>query len=248
MKKIAKYMLAIALVAAPAFISAQTPEQDAKRTNTELSEQYNHQIDALEAEIKANKANQKAFKTDAAKISELKTAEAAKTKELEALKAKKKTVDAAIKADKQNVKAQKTAQQKQEKAQEAQQKAKATAQEADAAVKNINPNNLSNTQLSEQFGNQIDAKQAEIKANKASQKAFKDNASKLSELKAQEVSLNSELKDLKSKKDVVDKAIKASKQNVKAQEKAQDAQQDAEQALKKAKEQAKAADKAVGRQ
>ena len=60
MKNFAKYVLLAAFLAAPALSFAQS---DAKKSNEELSAQYKYEIDALQAELKANKKHQKALKS-----------------------------------------------------------------------------------------------------------------------------------------------------------------------------------------
>ena len=92
MKNFAKYLLLAAFVAAPALSFAQS---DAKKSNEELSAQYKYEIDALQAELKANKKHQKANPGDAT----LKTVEQTKKAQLATLKEKKKAVDKSLAAD-----------------------------------------------------------------------------------------------------------------------------------------------------
>ena len=127
MKNFAKYVLLAAFVAAPALSFAQS---DAKKSNEELSSQYKYEIDALQAELRANKKHQKANPNDAS----LKTVEQTKKAQLATLKEKKKAVDAAIDAEKDSQSAQKKADNRQEDAEDALQKAKNQAKAADRAV------------------------------------------------------------------------------------------------------------------
>lgn len=237
MKKFAKFFLLAALVAVP-FVGNAQSQDDALKSNTELSEKYKHQIDALEAELKANKSHQKADPTNA----DLKKVEQEKKAELATLKAKKKTVDSAIKSEKANVKAQKQHEKATQNADKAEQKAK---DKASAASKMVGADleGKSFEQLSEQYKYKIDAINAELKANKSHQKADPANA----ELKKIEQEKKAELATLKAKKKSVDEAINAAKSNVKAQKTQDKKEAAAGKALEKAKTQAEAADKAVGR-
>ena len=236
MKNLAKFMLLAALVAAPAFSFAQS---DAHKSNEELSQQYKYEIDALESELKANKKHQKANPGDAT----LKAEEQTKKAQLATLKEKKKAVDKAISTEKKNVKAQKKSQDAQENAEKAIAKAKAANEAAKKAVGDANPEGKSWEQLSDQYKHEIDALEAEIKANKSRQKAIPSDAT----LKTEEQNKKAQLATLKERKKAVDAAVSAEKASQNAQKKADNRQEDAEEALQKAKSQAKAADRAVGR-
>ena len=84
--------------------------------------------------------------------------------------------------------------------------------------------------LSKDYKYQIEAVQGQIKTNKAEQKRSPENV----QLKADGEQLKVQLKDLKSKKKILDKAIKTDKKAKSLAEKAKKAQKDAENAAEEA--------------
>ena len=97
--KLKTLIAALAFVAIPAMLSAQTMKE-----NEQTSEQLKNEIEILKADIKALKARHKSDKTNPEYITQIN----AKTEELKEATRKKKLVDNVIKADK---KAQKEAKQ-----------------------------------------------------------------------------------------------------------------------------------------
>jgi len=102
---------------------------------------------------------------------------------------------------------------------------------------------LSNDALSAQYKLQIEAANIELKALKAKKKAYPDNADIVRQLAEKKA----EIKDLQSRKKVIDKAVKVDKAHAKAeraQEKAEKAAERAEAKLERARVKAeKAAEK-----
>lgn len=105
----------------------------------------------------------------------------------------------------------------------------------------VNPNSapqndktLTNAQLSTQYKRQIDVINNEIKTLKSQAKLYKDDVAKSAEIASMLGSKKSELKDVKSKKKVVDNAIKMEKASQKAAKKAEKAQRKAQEAAAKA--------------
>lgn len=84
--------------------------------------------------------------------------------------------------------------------------------------------------LSKDYKYQIDAVQGQIKTNKAEQKRTPDNV----QLKADGEQLKVKLNDLKSKKKILDKAIKTDKKAKNLADKAKKAQKEAEKAADEA--------------
>lgn len=89
--KLKTLIAALAFVAIPAMVSAQTMKE-----NEQTSEQLKHEIDILKADIKALKARQKANKGDTDILAQL----GQKKVELKEAKRQKAVFDKAIKADK----------------------------------------------------------------------------------------------------------------------------------------------------
>lgn len=104
-----------------------------------------------------------------------------------------------------------------------------------------NTKKLSNEELSTQYKLQMDVVNSEIKTLKVQSKLYKGDANKFAEIKGAISSKKSELSELKAKKKIADKAVKAEK----ASEKALKASEKAEKASQKASEKAaKASEKA----
>lgn len=105
-----------------------------------------------------------------------------------------------------------------------------------------NTKQLSNEELSNQYKLQMDVVNSEIKTLKVQEKLYKTDAVKYAEVKGAITAKKSELTELKAKKSIVDKAVKAEK----ASEKAEKAREKAEKKAKKASEKAaKAVEKAA---
>lgn len=236
MKQFAKMVLMAAFVAVPAMSFAQ---EAVTKTNEELSTQYKYEIQALKAEIKANKQYQKSDPTNV----ELKTEAVAKKAALKELEAKKKAVDKAISADKKNVKAQQQSAKADSNAKRAEKDAEKAVKAAEKAIGNTNPDKKSYEELSAQYKLEIDALTAEIKANKARQKADPSN----SVLKGEEKTKKAELATVRERKKAVDAAISAQKAAEKASKKADSKAAAANKAADKAADNARTADSMVGR-
>lgn len=87
-----------------------------------------------------------------------------------------------------------------------------------------NKSGLSDKALSAQYKHEIDVLSSEIKTVKVKLKADQTNTNLQSDLAVKQA----QIKELKSKKDVIDKAIKSKEASVKAAKKAEKAQQKAE--------------------
>lgn len=97
-----------------------------------------------------------------------------------------------------------------------------------------NDKTLTNDQLSTQYKLQISVIESEIKTLKAQAKLYKEDAAKAAEVASMLGSKKSELKSIKEKKKIVEKAIKAEKDSKKAADKAAKAQRKAQEAAAKA--------------
>ena len=214
--KIKTIIAAIALMAVPALTFAQ-----ANKSNEQLSEDFDKQIDVMQLEIKTLKAKQKAEPGNSTYAAEQSQKEA----QLKELKAKKKTIDEAIKADK---KAQKEAKQ----ADKAQKKHEEAEREARQLKESNYQSGMSNEQLSAQYDNQIDVLQAELKTLKAKKKAEPNNTSIAGDIAKKEA----EIKETKRQKKVIDTAIKAKKTSEKERNQAEKARDKNNDAAKKANE------------
>ena len=203
--KLKTLIAALAFVAIPAMVSAQTMKE-----NEQTSEQLKHEIDILKADIKALKARQKSDKTNPEYIAQIN----AKNEELKEATRQKKLVDNVIKADK---KAQKETRQA-EKAMKQNDKAQI---EADNLRQTYYYMDKSNEMLSDELKAKIEILNADIKALKARQKANKGDTDILAQLGQKKV----ELKEAKRQKAVFDKAIKADKKAKKETLQAEKAQE-----------------------
>jgi len=239
MKTIKKiFLLAMmALVAIPAMA-------DDEMSNEEASTLYAKKIDIVKSEIVTLKKKHKLDPADEQVTIDLKGKEV----ELESLKQKKAIVDAAIKADKQQAKADKASKKAVKNAEKASADAESAAKRAEQAAERaqgVIEGNLSLETASEIYESKMDILKDEIKVLRKQKKLDPSNAV---ELDTQIAAKTNELNDLKSKKKIVDEAIKAEKEqehatkvsekadknSAKAADKAKDAQRDAEKAQKKA--------------
>lgn len=205
---------AIALMAAPLCVSAQTD-----KTNAKLSEELKHEINILNADIKALKARKKADPTNESLSVDLEVKQA----ELKKAKERKSVIDNAIKASNKASKETKEAE-----------NALKNHQKASQAAESLKSNPLYGGKSNELLVDELDAKieviSADIKALKARKKADPTNASIVSEIKSKEI----ELKELKRNKKVFDTAVKASKKAEKETDQAEKAQRKHEKAHEKA--------------
>lgn len=213
--KIKTIIAAIALMAAPLCVSAQT-EAD----NEKISENLKNEIGILNADIKALKARKKADPTNTTYDAEIATKQAA----LKEAKDRKSIIDNAIKAEskaKKETKQAESAQKKHEKAHKDAESLKAS---------NSGLNGKSNELISDELDAKIGIVSADIKALKARKKANPTDAAVLKQISDKEV----ELKELKRQKKVIDTAIKARKTAEKETDQAEKAQKKHENAHEKA--------------
>lgn len=207
-------LAAIALMAASLCVNAQTDKSNAK-----LSEELKHEINILNADIKALKARKKADPANESISADIEV----KQEALKVAKERKSVIDNAIKAsDKasKETKEAETAQKKNEKAGKA----------AESLKSNPNYAGKSNELLVDELDAKIAVLSADVKALKARKNADKTNASIVADLKAKEI----ELKELKRNQKVFKTAVKASKQAVKETDQAEKAQRKHEKAHEKA--------------
>ena len=99
-----------------------------------------------------------------------------------------------------------------------------------SAIRAQDVSGLSDKELSAQYKQQIAVLNSEIKTLKLKLKADKSNSELQSELNAKQATL----KDVKSKKKIIDDAIKSKAASEKATKKAEKAQQDADKRAKEA--------------
>lgn len=234
-----KYVLltAMAIAAIPAMA-------DVELSNEETSTLYGKKIDIVKSEIVTLKKKHKLDPTDEKVNIDLQ----GKQVELETLKQKKAIVDAAIKADKDHVKMEKAAKKAVKAADKASASAESASKRAEQAVERANAvieDNLTFENASDLYESKMDILKTEIKLLRKQRKLEPDNALEIdTQINTKMATLN----DLKSKKKIVDDAIKAEKEqekaikasakadknSEKAADKAKDAQRDAEKALRKA--------------
>jgi len=206
---------AIVLVAAPLCANAQSD-----KSNEALSNDLKHQINILNADIKAIKARKKADPSNA----EYDTQLTQKQQELKTAKERKSVIDDAIKAAKKSEKETKQAEDAKKKAEKAHSKA-----ESLRKSENIS-SSKSSEQLSNEYDSQIDIAKADIKALKARKKANPNDSSIQTSIKQKEA----EVKELQRKKKIIDEELKTSKKADKEADQAEKAQRKHEKASDKA--------------
>jgi len=239
MKTIKKIVLmtALALAAVPAVA-------DDEMSNQEASALYSKKIDIVKSEIVTLKKKHKLDPADEHVSIDLQ----GKQVELETLKQKKSIVDAAIKAEKEQEKKDKAAQKAVKNADKAAASAESATKRAETAVEraqSVIDENLSLENASDLYDSKLDILKSEVRILRKRKKLEPEN---VIELDTSITNKMAEINELKTKKKIVDDAIKAEKQqakatkasekadknSAKAADKAKDAQRDAQKAQRKA--------------
>ncbi len=216
--KIKTIIAAIAFMAMPALTFAQTD-----KSNEQLSKQLGQQIEIISADLKAVKAR---LKADPANTDYLKD-KADKEAALKEAKEQKKVIDSAIKAEKISKKETEQAEKAQKKFESASKTAERLKESTGEAMKG-----KSNELISDELKSRIEILSAEIKALKARKKADPKNTAVLSEILSKE----SQLKETKRQKKVIDEVISTGKTSQKQASQAEKAQRKNEKAHDNAEE------------
>lgn len=216
--KIKTIIAAIAFMAIPTFAFAQSD-----KSNEQLSKELGHQIEIISADLKAVKARLKADPANTDFIKDKAEKEAA----LKEAKEQKKVIDSAIKTAKISKK-------ETEQAEKAQKKFESASKTAERLKNSVGESmqGKSNELISDELKSKIEILNADLKALKARKKADPKNTAVLSEILSKE----SQLKEAKRQKKVIDEVISAGKSSQKQTNQAEKAQRKKEKAHDNAEE------------